>query len=121
MLREKFSLVMSSRKFYYVQFIKLVTHVSHGGRAGDRGMCAWLLHVGYKDNWEEAIGKELPCEREPRNVKDWYAVAVIKDSTVVRHLPRSLSPMFDLSAKRKHCLLRVGQTETFSRFTSRQP
>ena len=42
-------------------------------------------HV-YRNIWEAAIGKELPCEWETRNTKDRYAVAVKNDSTVVGHL-----------------------------------
>ena len=35
----------------------------------------------YKDIWEAAIGEELLCERETRNAKDRYAVAVKRDGT----------------------------------------
>lgn len=44
-----------------------------------------------------AIGKNLPCEREPGNLVDPYAVAVIQrsgsssSSTVVGHVPRKIS------------------------------
>ena len=48
-------------------------------------LCVCGYHV-YKNMWEAAIGKELPCEWETRNTKDRYAVAVKKDSTVVGHL-----------------------------------
>ena len=47
-------------------------------------LCVCGYYV-YKDIWEAAIGKELPCERETRNTKDKYAIAVKKDGMVVRH------------------------------------
>ena len=38
-------------------------------------LCVRGYHV-YKDIWEAAIGELLPCERETRNTKDRYAIAV---------------------------------------------
>ena len=42
--------------------------------------CEWALcvrdyHV-FCEIWEAAVGEVLTCEREPRNAKDGYAVAV---------------------------------------------
>jgi len=34
-------------------------------------------HV-YKDVWEAALGQLLPCHREPGNIHDSYAVAVVE-------------------------------------------
>ena len=52
--------------------------------------CVRCYHV-YQKSWEAVIGKELDCKREPSNLKDWYAVAVIRDGNVVGHLPRKFS------------------------------
>ena len=38
-------------------------------------LCVGGYHV-YKDIWEAAIGELLQCERETRNTKDRYVVAV---------------------------------------------
>ena len=37
------------------------------------------------------VGNELPCQVDTANHADCYAVAVIKDRTVVGHLPRKIS------------------------------
>ena len=43
------------------------------------------------------IGKELNCVQERINTKDLYAVAVIRRSTVVGHVPRKMSAACVLS------------------------
>ena len=53
------------------------------------------FHV-YRDIWEAAVGEVLDCEREPGNAKDRYAVAVKKDATVIRHLPKKISRICSL-------------------------
>ncbi len=45
----------------------------------------------YKDMSAAAIGEELVCGREPTNMADRYAVAVLKQETVIGHLPRKIS------------------------------
>ncbi len=55
-----------------------------------RDCCIRGYHV-YQDLWEAAIGEKLMCRRETSNVKDRYAVAVIKDNEIVGHLPQTLS------------------------------
>ena len=35
------------------------------------------------------LGKS--CEREPENIRNIYAVAVIKDTMIIGHLPRNIS------------------------------
>lgn len=47
-------------------------------------------HV-YQDIWDAAHGEELPCQREPMNSKDPYAVAVVKSQVTVGHIPRKIS------------------------------
>ncbi len=38
-----------------------------------------------------SVGEVLNCGREPTNDKDRYAVAVVKDGTIVGHLPKRIS------------------------------
>ena len=45
-------------------------------------LCVCGYYV-YKDIWGAAIGKELSREREPRNIRGGYAVAVENDRAVV--------------------------------------
>ena len=40
--------------------------------------------------WAAIIG-DLLCEREPFNVVDKYAVAVLKDDTIVGHILKKIS------------------------------
>ena len=42
----------------------------------------------------------LFCRREPTNVSDRYAVAVLKDEVTVGHLPRKFSKIFSLFLRR---------------------
>ena len=51
--------------------------------------CIRGYHV-YKDTWEAAIGEELEYVREQSNAVDRYAVAVLKDDTIIGHLPKTL-------------------------------
>ena len=52
--------------------------------------CVRGFHV-YKAIWEAAVGEELECGRERGNRVDRYAMAVVKDETVVGHVPRKIS------------------------------
>lgn len=45
----------------------------------------------YRVSWQAVIGEQLECVRESSNAKDRYAVAVIKDDTLVGHIPRLCS------------------------------
>ena len=40
--------------------------------------------------WDISIGEQFECAREPLNDSDQYAVAVIKDSVTIGHLPRKI-------------------------------
>ena len=51
----------------------------------------------YKDIWNPFIGEKLPLNREPENTTDEYAIAVVKDSCVVGHVPRLLSQIVFIS------------------------
>ena len=44
-----------------------------------------------KEIWEATIGDELDCRREPSNIVDRYAVAVMKSGIVVGHSLKKLS------------------------------
>ena len=58
-------------------------------------------HV-YKGIWAAAIGEELVCGREPTNMADRYAVAVLKQETIIGNLPRKISKcVFPVLAKRR--------------------
>ena len=48
-------------------------------------------HHVYKDVWMPVIGEVLLLRREPSNVKDSYAVAIVKDGDVVGHVPYNIS------------------------------
>ena len=57
--------------------------------------CVRGYHV-YKDIWAVAIGEELVCVREPTNMADRYAVAILKQETVIGHLLRKISKVCSL-------------------------
>ena len=57
--------------------------------------CICGYHV-YKNLWDASIGEDILCEREPLNDADRYAVAVLKDDTVVGHIPRKISRICSL-------------------------
>lgn len=57
-------------------------------------------HV-YQENWNATVGEELVCRRETGNVLDAFAVAVIKSSEPVGHVPRKIFlHMLSLPSKR---------------------
>ena len=45
----------------------------------------------YKDDWTPFTGEHLLLRREPDNLKDKSAVAVIKDGKIVGHIPYNMS------------------------------
>ena len=57
--------------------------------------CVRGYHM-FKGIWTAAIGEELPCRRETNNVIDCYLVAVIKDDTIIGHLPKKYFKIFSL-------------------------
>ena len=61
--------------------------------------CIRGYHV-YKAIWDAAMGEELPCEREPANLADVCAVAVIKDGQCVGHIPQKISRVCSLFIRR---------------------
>ena len=52
--------------------------------------CVRGYHV-YRDRWAVEVGELLTCSREPTNVNNRYAVAMIKDRTTIGQLPWKLS------------------------------
>ncbi len=54
-------------------------------------------HHVYKEIWSPNFGEELTCRREEGNVKDSYAVAVLKSSSTVGHLPSQLLALYFLT------------------------
>ena len=53
-------------------------------------------HHIYHRIWTPELGECLVCKREPTNVNDRYAVAVVKDDVAVGHLPRAQSKIYSL-------------------------
>ena len=54
----------------------------------------------YKDVWDSEIGERLSCQVERNNRHNTHAVAVIKSSNVVGHLPRKISLICSLFLRR---------------------
>ena len=50
--------------------------------------------------WTAALGEIVDCRREPRNPKDRYAVSVVKNDTIIGHLPRKVSKVCSLFLRR---------------------
>ena len=61
--------------------------------------CVRGYHV-YQLRWTAVVGEELTCRREPGNASDPFAVAVIKGSEIVGHVPRSFSCICNLLLRR---------------------
>ena len=59
----------------------------------------------YKDIWAAVHGEELPCERETGNRVDAFAVAVMKDGTVVGHVPKKISSICSLYLRRGRSII----------------
>ena len=56
-------------------------------------------HV-YKDIWGAAVGEELDCTQERGNLRDAYAIAVVRNGRTVGHLPRKLCRLCGLFIRR---------------------
>ena len=50
----------------------------------------------YQEIWEAVLGEQLQSEREPGNIHDIFAVAVLKSGVKVGHLPRKISAVCSL-------------------------
>ena len=71
-------------------------------------------HV-YSDIWNAVIDEELPCAKEFGNLADPFAVGVMKDGTVVGHVPRKISSVCSLFLQRSGSIVcRVTGPRRFS-------
>ena len=52
--------------------------------------CRRGYHI-YNAIWSGTVGEELQCAREIENVKDRYAISILKGSDVVGYLPQNIS------------------------------
>ena len=59
-------------------------------------------HHVYKDVWSPVIGDELPVEVEEHNTFDEFAVAVMKSSNVVGHVPQEISKICWFFLQKRH-------------------
>ena len=48
-------------------------------------------HHVYKDIWIPVTGEELICQHEIGNLRDPFAVSVLKGATIVGHVPHRIS------------------------------
>ncbi len=55
----------------------------------ERPCCIRGYHE-YMTVWTAIRGEIIDCRREPENTKDRYAVSIIKEDTIIGHLPRSV-------------------------------
>ena len=62
--------------------------------------CIRGFHI-YKDFWTPVLREVLVCKRDKRNARDQYAVSILKDETVVGHLPMKISKVCSLFLKRR--------------------
>ena len=54
----------------------------------------------YVDLWTPALNEELILKREPTNETDRNAVAILKEETVVGHVPFNLAPLISAFLRR---------------------
>ena len=54
----------------------------------------------YQSVWDASLGEELPCQREPENSHDPFAVAVVRAGVTVGHVPRRISSVCSLFIRR---------------------
>ena len=86
-------------KFFSVTKAELITHAYHSvvtemtAAVAMKQLCVRGYHV-YKNVWAAVVGEELVWRK--RNSHDVYAVSVMKDSVVIGHLPRKISPVASL-------------------------
>ena len=51
--------------------------------------------------WEPREGEVLLLKREPDNIEDKFAVAVIKSEQIVGHVPKALAPVISHFFKKR--------------------
>ena len=62
------------------------------------------FHV-YKNEWNPVLGETLLCEQEFGNIHDPYAVAVVRDKTIIGHVPRKISSLCFFFLKKNGSIL----------------
>ena len=65
----------------------------------ERNNCMHGYHI-YLSILDAVIREEFPCRRDTGNERDRYAVAVMKDGTIIGHLPRKISWQCSLFLRR---------------------
>ena len=56
----------------------------------EKNSCVHGFHI-YMSIWDAVIGEELLYQRDTGNERDRYAVAIMKDGTIIGHLPWKIS------------------------------
>ena len=56
----------------------------------------------YQDSWDALIGEELVCAREHDNLRDPFAIAVVKSLLTVGHVPLKCALLVDSAACTPH-------------------
>jgi hypothetical protein len=69
-------------------------------------------HV-YRDNWTPVEGEILKAQREHNNPRDKYAIALLKESAIVGHVPREISKTVAFFLKHGGHLVAVVSTEKY--------
>ena len=67
-------------------------------------ICVRGYHI-CKDVWAVVVGEEFVCRRGRGNSHNVYAVSVTKDSVIVGHFPRKISPVASLFLKKGGTIL----------------
>ena len=57
-------------------------------------------YQAYKDIWTVVNGEELPCQRKDGNQANAFALAIVKDRTVIGHIPKKISSVCLLYLRR---------------------
>ena len=82
--------------------------------------CVHGYHV-YQAIWLAAIGEQLTFTRKTGNPTDCYAVAVIKDSAIIGHLPKNIPKICSLFLQRGGSIqCTVSGPRIFNRSTTRR-
>ena len=63
------------------------------------------VHHNYQWIWTPELGEYLVCQREPTNVNNRYAVALVKDNIIVGHLPRAQLKIYSWSCSETALLI----------------
>ena len=70
----------------------------------------------FKEIWTAVVDEELICRREPFNTADPFAVAVVKNSTAVGHVPRKISSVCSLFLRKNGTIVcKVTGSRRYSR------